>query len=84
MHITYKSDIALTGMFVLREEDNTQTALNGTVSASATNWAKVELTPTSPVVCNKVSFQFNSSTSSAKVYINDISIEYRAIYRKGV
>jgi hypothetical protein len=84
VHITYKSDIALTGMFVLREEDNTQTALNGTVSASATNWAKVELTPTSPVVCNKVSLQFNSSTSSAKVYINDISIEYRAIYRKGV
>jgi hypothetical protein len=84
VHITYKSDIALTGMFVLREEDNTQTALNGTVSASATNWAKVELTPTSPVVCNKVSLQLNSSTSSAKVYINDISIEYRAIYRKGV
>ena len=71
-------------MFTLLEEDNTSTALAGTISASASNWAKVKITPSSPVVCNKVSLQLNTSSTSAKVYINDISIEYRTLYRKGV
>jgi hypothetical protein len=84
VHITYKSDVALTNMFTLLEEDNTSTALTGTISASASNWAKVKITPSSPVVCNKVSLQLNTSSTSAKVYINDISIEYRTLYRKGV
>ena len=84
VHITYKSDVALTNMFTLLEEDNTSTALAGTISASASNWAKVKITPSSPVVCNKVSLQLNTSSTSAKVYINDISIEYRTLYRKGV
>ena len=84
VHITYKSDVALTNMFTLLEEDNTSTALAGTISASASIWAKVKITPSSPVVCNKVSLQLNTSSTSAKVYINDISIEYRTLYRKGV
>ena len=83
VHITYKSDVVLTGMFTLLEEDGTSTALSGTVSASASNWAKVKLTPSSPVTCNKVSLKFASSTTAVKVYINDIAIEYRTLYKKG-
>ena len=83
MYITYKSDVALTGMFHLVEEDNSATALSGTISASASNWAKVKLTPSSPVVCNKVSLRLNTSTTDVKAYINDIAIEYRALYKKG-
>ena len=84
VHITYKSDVALTGKFSLLEEDGTSHSLSGTVGSSASNLAKVELTPSSPVVCNKISFKLDSASTSAKVYINDISIEYRVIYRKGV
>ena len=84
VHITYKSDVALTNKFSLVEEDNSSSALSGTINASATNWAKVKLTPSSPVTCNKISVQLDTSSTSAKVYINDISIEYRVLYRKGV
>jgi len=83
VHITYKSDEVLTGMFSLLEEDGTSTALSGTISASASNWAKVKLTPSSPVTCNKISLSFNSSTTAVKTYINDIAIEYRTLYKKG-
>lgn len=83
VHITYKSDVALTGMFSLLEEDGTSTALSGTISASASNWAKVKLTPSSPVTCNKISLRFNSSSTAVKTYINDIAIEYRTLYKKG-
>ena len=84
VHITYKSDVALTNKFSLIEEDNSSSSLSGTINASAVNWAKVKLTPSSPVVCNKISVQLDTSSTSAKVYINDISIEYRVLYRKGV
>ena len=83
VHITYKSDEVLTGMFSLLEEDGTSTALSGTISASASNWAKVKLTPSSPVTCNKISLKFNSSSTAVKTYINDIAIEYRTLYKKG-
>ena len=83
VYITYKSDVALTGMFHLVEEDNSATALSGTISVSASNWAKVKLTPSSPVVCNKVSLRLNTSSTDVKAYINDIAIEYRTLYKKG-
>jgi len=83
VHITYKSDVALTGMFTLLEEDGTSTALSGTIDASASNWAKVKLTPSSPVTCNKISLKFDSSSTAVKAYINDIAIEHRVLYRKG-
>jgi hypothetical protein len=84
VHITYKSDVALTNLFTIKEEDGTSTALAGTISASASSWAKVEISPASPIVCNKASLVLDTSSTSAKVYINDISIEYRALYRRGV
>ena len=83
VHVTYKSDVALTGMFSLLEEDGTGTSLSGTIGASASNWAKVKLTPSSPVTCNKISLKFNSSSTAVKTYINDIAIEYRTLYKKG-
>ena len=83
VHVTYKSDVALTGMFTLLEEDGTSTALSGTINASASNWAKVKLTPSSPVTCNKISLKFDSGSTAVKAYINDIAIEHRVLYRKG-
>jgi len=83
IHVTYKSDQVLTGKFSLLEEDGTSTALSGTVASATSNWAKVKLTPSAPVVCNKLSVKLDSTSTSAKVYINDIGIEYRIIHKKG-
>jgi len=83
VHVTYKSDQVLTGKFSLLEEDGTSTALSGTVASATSNWAKVKLTPSAPVVCNKLSVKLDSTSTSAKVYINDIGIEYRIIHKKG-
>ena len=83
VHITYKSSVALTNLFTLEEEDGTSTALSGTVAIANTNWAKVKLTPSSPVVCNKVSLKLNTSSTDVRSYINDIALEYRVLYKKG-
>ena len=83
VYITYKSSGALTGMFTAIDETETSTDLNGTISTSATNWAKVKLTPSSPITCNKLSIKFNSAGTSLTAYVNDIDIEYRILHRKG-
>ena len=82
MYVTYKSDGALTGYFTLEEDDGTSHALSGTVATNSTNYATVKLTPSSPVTCNKISVKLNTSANSRKVEINDISIEYREIYKR--
>jgi len=82
--ITYKASGALTDKFTLEESDGTSHALSGTISASASNWSVVKLTPSSPVVCNKVSVRLDTGTDARGVYVNDIGVEFRSIYRKGV
>ena len=82
VYVTYKSDNALTGYFTLVEDDGTSHALSGTVATNATNYATVKLTPSSPVTCNKISVKLDTSSNSRKVEINDISIEYREIYKR--
>ena len=82
VYVTYKSNDALTGYFTLEEDDGTSHALSGTVATNATNYATVKLTPSSPVTCNKISVKLNTSSNSRNVEINDISIEYREIYKR--
>jgi len=81
VYITYKTDSALTGYFTLKEDDGTSHALSGTV-ATASDWATVKLTPTSPITCNKILLQMDTATNSRKVYINDIGIEYRVLHKR--
>ena len=82
VYVTYKADNALTGYFTLEEDDGTSHALSGTVATNATNYATVKLTPSAPITCNKVSIKLDTSSNSRKVEINDISIEYREIYKR--
>jgi hypothetical protein len=82
VYVTYKSNDALTGYFTLEEDDGTSHALSGTVATNATNYATVKLTPSSPVTCNKISVKLDTSSNSRNVEINDISIEYREIYKR--
>ena len=82
VYVTYKSDGALTGYFTLEEDDGTSHALSGAVDTNASNYATVKLTPSSPVTCNKISVKLDTSSNSRNVEINDISIEYREIYKR--
>ena len=82
VYVTYKSDNALTGYFTLQEDDGSSHALSGTIASSATNWATVKLTPSSPVVCNKIAVKMDTSSNNRKVYINDIGIEYRMLKKR--
>ena len=82
VYVTYKSNNALTGYFTLVEDDGTSHALSGTVATNASNYATVKLTPSAPITCNKVSIKLDTSSNSRKVEINDITIEYREIYKR--
>ena len=80
-YITYRSNVELTDMFTLVEDDSTEHDLSGTAPVSATNYKTVKLTVQSEL-CNKVSVKLNTASTSAKVEINDISIEYREIHKR--
>jgi hypothetical protein len=82
VYITYKSDGALTGYFTLVEENGTSHSLSGTIATNAADYETVKLTPTSPVSCTKIAVVMNTQANSRKVEINDISIEYREIYKR--
>jgi len=82
IYITYKSDNALTGYFTIEDPEGTSYALSGTIATSASDWATVKLTPSSTCTISKGSVRMNTSTNSRKVYINDISIEYRMLKKR--
>ena len=83
VYITYKSNDALTGYFTLVEEEaGNSHALSGTLTANTTDYKTVKLKPSSPVSCTKIAVVMNTTTNARKVEINDISIEYREIYRR--
>jgi len=82
IYITYKSDDALTGYFTIQEPDGTSHSLAGTVSASASNYSVVKLTPNSTCDVSKASIKMTTSSNSRIIYINDISVEYRTLKKK--
>ena len=82
VYLTYKSSADITDTFSLVKDDGDSTDLLNTIPANASNYNTVKLIVQSPVICNKISIRMNTSSTSAKVEINDISIEYRELYRK--
>ena len=83
VYVTYKSDGALTGYFTLVEEDSgTSHDLSGTLATNASDYKTVKLTPSSPISCTKIAIVMNTTTNARKVEINDMSIEYREVYKR--
>jgi len=82
LYITYKADNALTGYFTIEEPDGTSHVLAGIVSASASNYSVVKLTPNSTCDVSKASIKMTTSANSRIIYINDISVEYRTLKKK--
>jgi len=82
VYVTYRSNVELADMFSLVEDDGNEHDLNGAVPVSATNYKTVKLNIQAVELCNKVSVKLNTASTSARVEINDISIEYREIHKR--
>lgn len=84
VYVTYKSSVALTNLFKLVSLDDDQAhTLSGTLAITS-DYKTVKLTPSSIVSCTKAHVLLDTSATSANVEINDISIEYRQIYKRDV
>jgi len=84
VYVTYKSSVALTSLFKLVSlDDDTAHTLSGTLAITS-DYKTVKLTPSSIVSCTKAHVLLDTSATSANVEINDISIEYRQIYKRDV
>jgi len=85
VYITYQETGGnLTDIFTLVEDDGTSHALAGNIPANSDGtYNTVRISPSSPVICNKVSIKMElAGGDSSLVQINDISIEYREIYKR--
>jgi len=85
VYLTYQ-DVGgnLTNCFSLVEDDGTSHTLTGSIPANTDGtYNTIKLTPASPVICNKVSIKLALGTGDESLLqINDISIEYRELYKR--
>ena len=85
VYITYQETGSnLTNTFTLVEDDGTSHVLYGSIPENSDGtYNTVRIAPSSPVVCNKVSIKMELGVGDESlVQINDISIEYREIYKR--
>jgi hypothetical protein len=83
VYLTYQEeDDQIDGTFTLVEDDGTSHNLSGAIPQNSDGtYNTVKLTPSSPVICNKISVKMVISSETI-VQINDITIEYREIYKR--
>ena len=85
VYVTYQETGGnLEDTFSLVEDDGTSHTLTGSIPQNSDGtYNTVKLSPSSPVTCNKVSVKLEvAGGDSSLVQINDISIEYREIYKR--
>ena len=85
VYVTYQETGGnLEDTFSLVEDDGTSHTLNGSIPQNSDGtYNTVKLNPPSPVTCNKVSVKLEvAGGDSSLVQINDISIEYRELYKR--
>ena len=85
--ITYKSDNAQTQpiYYAVDGSDSFSSQLTGNFTANA-SWAVLRATAATPIECQSIRFKVKNPTSgtgsTAGIQINDISIEYRGIFKR--
>ena len=85
--ITYKSDNAQTQpiYYAVDGSDSFSSQLTGNFTAN-TSWAVLRATAATPIECQSIRFKVKNPTngtgSTAGIQINDISIEYRGIFKR--
>lgn len=86
--ITYKSDNDQSQPIYYATDGSTDFSnqLTGDFTGTGTGWKKVRATPSSPISCQSIRFKITNPTestgSSEGLQINDVSIEYRPIYKR--
>ena len=82
VRITYKSSAAQTTPISYATNGGTSfTNLTGNFSSTST-WDVLYAYPSSPVECQSMQFKITNPTNSGTININDITIEYRPIYKR--
>ena len=82
VRITYKSSAAQTTPISYATNGGTSfTNLTGNFSSTST-WDVLYAYPSSPVECQSMQLKITNPTNSGTININDITIEYRPIYKR--
>ena len=85
--ITYKSDNAQTQpvYYAIDGSEDFSSQLTGNFSSS-TNWTVLRATSATPIECQSIRFKVKNPTngtgSTAGIQINDITIEYRTLFKR--
>lgn len=85
VYLTYQElGDQIDGTFTLVEDDGTSHSLSGAIPENSDGtYNTVKLTPSSPVICNKISIKMAlGDGDESLIQINDISIEYREIHKR--
>jgi len=86
--LTYKSDNDQTQPIYYATDGGTSFSdqLTGNFSGTGTGWKKLRATSSSPISCQSIRFRITNPTTttgtSEGIQINDMSIEYRPIYKR--
>ena len=81
VYVTYKSDIDISAKVFYSVDSGANWVATSGPSATATTWAHGKWTISSPPSTSKVLIKVDTGGAS-KVYINDIGIEYRELYKR--
>ena len=82
MRMTYKSSAAQTQPVLFATNGGSSfTALTGNF-ASTSSFDVLVATPSSPIECQSLQLKITNASASGTIEINDISIEYRNIYKR--
>ena len=82
VRVTYKSSAAQTAPVLFATNGGSSfTALTGNF-ASTSSFDVLVATPSSPIECQSLQLKITNASASGTIEINDISIEYRNIYKR--
>lgn len=84
VYVTYKSSADISAKFKYSIDGGTNWVAfsSGSSTTGTTTWIKGKWSLTTPAVSSKFMLQLDTTTTSATVWINDISFEYRTMHKK--
>jgi hypothetical protein len=83
MYMTYKTSTDLSAkIWYSLNGGSTWTVMSGTNTTGTSAWIKGKWTPSSTISVSKIMFKIDIPSTDAKLWINDIGLEYRKIHKR--
>lgn len=83
MYMTYKTSTDLSAkIWYSLNGGSTWTVMSGTNTTGTSAWIKGKWTPSSTISVSKIMFKIDIPSTDAKLWINDIGLEYREIHKR--